>query len=172
MIPFCRKLMTEPLGGPVVSLEALRKHRHLPAAAALMSVLLYTALVTSHIVSQATHRALPAQDADIQTVVAGDAGCHDLPSSAGNGHHPSGGHPFLRRKNAHSAQGMPPCTSPSSAAPSLSCRSRLSPNALQASAPPSRSAQPIIRPGTPALPRHSANQQLHTRSKAKRCQAP
>ena len=85
--------MTEPLGEPVVSLEALRKHRHLPAAAALMSVLLYTALVTSHIVSQATHRALPAQDADIQTVVAGDAGCHDLPSSAGNGHHPSGGYP-------------------------------------------------------------------------------
>ena len=77
-----------------MSLEALRRYRHLPAAAALMSVLLYTALVTSHIVSQATHRTLPAQDADIQTVVAGDADCHDLASSAGNGHHASGGQPI------------------------------------------------------------------------------
>ena len=43
-----------------MGLSALRRHRHLPAAAALMSVLLYTALVASHIVSQATHRALPS----------------------------------------------------------------------------------------------------------------
>jgi hypothetical protein len=76
-----------------MSLGALRRHRHLPAAAALMSVLLYTALVTSHIVSQATHRALPAQDADIQTVVVGDPGCHDSPSSAGNVDYPRRGHP-------------------------------------------------------------------------------
>ena len=34
-----------------MGLNALRRHRRLPAAAALMSVLLYTALVTSHIVS-------------------------------------------------------------------------------------------------------------------------
>ena len=66
-----------------MSLRALRKHRHVPAAAALMSVLLYTALVTSHIVSQATQRVSSAQDADSQTVVAGDPGCHDaLPSAA------------------------------------------------------------------------------------------
>ena len=39
----------------------MRRLRHLPVAAALISVLLYSALVTSHIVSQATHRALPAQ---------------------------------------------------------------------------------------------------------------
>ena len=76
-----------------MSVRALRRHRYVPAAAALMSVLLYTALVTSHIVSQATHRALPAQGADTQSVIAGDPGCHDAPSSAGNGHHPSGGQP-------------------------------------------------------------------------------
>ena len=43
-----------------MGLGALRRHRHLPAAAALMSVLLYTALVASHIVSQATSRRCPA----------------------------------------------------------------------------------------------------------------
>jgi len=74
-----------------MSLRALRGHRHVPAAAALMSVLLYTALITSHIVSQATQPVLPAQSADTQTVAAGDPGCHDLLSSAGNGHHPNGG---------------------------------------------------------------------------------
>jgi hypothetical protein len=58
-----------------------------------MSVLLYTALVTSHIVSQATHRALPAQGADIQTVVVGDPGCHDSPSSGGNVDYPRRGQP-------------------------------------------------------------------------------
>jgi hypothetical protein len=76
-----------------MSLRALRRHRHLPAATALVSVLLYTALVTSHIVSQATHRALPAQGADIQTVVAGDPGCHEPPISAGKVDNPSRGHP-------------------------------------------------------------------------------
>ncbi len=75
-----------------MSLRSLRRHRHLPVAAALVSVLLYSALVTSHIVSQATNRAVPARGADIQTVV-DDPGCHDAPSSAGNGHHPSRGHP-------------------------------------------------------------------------------
>jgi len=75
-----------------MSLRALRRHRHLPAATALVSVLLYTALVTSHIVSQATHRALLAQDADTQTVVDGDPGCHEPPISAGNVD-PSRGHP-------------------------------------------------------------------------------
>ena len=44
----------------VMGLGALRRHRHLPAAAALLSVLLYTALVASHIVSQATHRVVGA----------------------------------------------------------------------------------------------------------------
>ena len=67
-----------------MSLGALRRHRRLPAAAALMSVLLYTALVTSHIVSQATHRSLPAPGADTQSVSVGDPGCHESPPSAGN----------------------------------------------------------------------------------------
>jgi len=71
-----------------MGLRALRKHRHVPAAVALMSVLLYTALVTSHIVSQATHRALAAPVADPQTVIAGDADCHDS-SSASKAHEPS-----------------------------------------------------------------------------------
>lgn len=69
-----------------MSLRALRKHRHLPAAAALMSVLLYTAFITSHIVSQAAQWALPPPDADI--VVAGDPGCHDSLPSAGKGNDP------------------------------------------------------------------------------------
>ena len=43
-----------------MGLRALQRHRHLPAAAALISVLLYTALVTSHIVSLATSLACPA----------------------------------------------------------------------------------------------------------------
>jgi hypothetical protein len=66
-----------------MSLGALRRHRHLPAAAALMSVLLYTVLVTSHVVSQATDRTLPSQGANAQPVVAGDPGCHDPLPSAG-----------------------------------------------------------------------------------------
>jgi len=71
-----------------MSLRALRKHRHVPVAVALMSVLLYMALVTSHIVSQATLRALPAPGADTQNVIVGDASCHDS-SSASNAHEPS-----------------------------------------------------------------------------------
>ena len=66
-----------------MSLEALRRHRHLPAAAALMSVLLYTVLVTSHVVSQATASDASRADADAQPVVAGDPGCHDPLPSAG-----------------------------------------------------------------------------------------
>ena len=76
-----------------MSLGALRKHRHVPAAVALMSVLLYAALVTSHIVSQATHRALPSPGADAQNVIAGDADCHDALPSAAKGGDPRRGHP-------------------------------------------------------------------------------
>lgn len=71
-----------------MSLRALRKHRQVPAAVALMSVLLYATLVTSHIVSQATYRELPAAGADTQDVIAGHAGCHDS-SSASKAHEPS-----------------------------------------------------------------------------------
>jgi hypothetical protein len=67
-----------------MGLGALRRHRHLPAAAALLSVLLYTALVASHIVSQATHRALPgAPSADVQSVAVDDSDCHDSLPLAG-----------------------------------------------------------------------------------------
>ena len=76
-----------------MSLRALRKHRRVPAAVALMSVLLYATLVTSHIVSQATHRALPAPGADPQDVIAGDPGCHDVPPSAAKESDPRRGHP-------------------------------------------------------------------------------
>jgi Protein of unknown function (DUF2946) len=75
-----------------MSLKALRKHRRVPAAVALMSVLLYASLVTSHIVSQATHRELPAASADPQDVSAGD-GCHDAPVSAAKESDPNRGHP-------------------------------------------------------------------------------
>ena len=88
--------MAEPRGDmtmgecSVMGLGALRRHRHLPAAAALLSVLLYTALVASHIVSQATHRALPsAPGADVQSVAVDDPGCHDLLPSAGNADDPN-----------------------------------------------------------------------------------
>ena len=69
-------------GSSAMSLRALRKHRYVPTAVALMSVLLYTTLVTSHIVSQATQRVLSAPDADRQNVIAGDPGCHDALSSS------------------------------------------------------------------------------------------
>jgi hypothetical protein len=74
-----------------MSLKALRKHRRVPAAVALMSVLLYASLVTSHIVSQATHRELPAAGA--QDVIAGDPDCHDAPVSAAKESDPNRGHP-------------------------------------------------------------------------------
>jgi hypothetical protein len=76
-----------------MSLRALRKHRRVPAAVALMSVLLYTTLVTSHIVSQATHRELPAAGADPQEVITGDPGCHDAPPSAAKESEPNRSHP-------------------------------------------------------------------------------
>jgi hypothetical protein len=76
-----------------MGLRALRKHRRVPAAVALMSVLLYSTLVTSHIVSQATHRELPAAGADPQEVIAGDPGCHDAPPSATKESDPKRGHP-------------------------------------------------------------------------------
>jgi hypothetical protein len=61
-----------------MSLRALRRHCHLPTAAALISVLLYTALISSHIVSQATSLAAPAQ-----SIATGDPGCHETQPSAG-----------------------------------------------------------------------------------------
>jgi hypothetical protein len=76
-----------------MSLRALRKHRYVPAAVALMSVMLYTALITSHIVSQATHQFLPAPEADTHNVIAGELGCHDALPSAGKKGEPSRGHP-------------------------------------------------------------------------------
>jgi hypothetical protein len=76
-----------------MGLRALRKHRRVPAAVALMSVLFYATLVTSHIVSQATHRALPAAGADPQGVVAGDPDCHDALPSAAKESDPNRGHP-------------------------------------------------------------------------------
>ena len=71
-----------------MSLRALRRHRHVPAAAALIGVLLYTSLVTPHVVSRATHRALPATGADTQNVIAGDAGDYDS-SLASKAHEPN-----------------------------------------------------------------------------------
>ena len=68
----------------VMGLRALRRHRHLPAAAALIGVLLYTALVASHVVSQATSLALPgAPGAVAQSITTGDPGCHETQPSAG-----------------------------------------------------------------------------------------
>ena len=76
------------LGGDssVMGLRALHRHCRMPAtAAALLSVLLYTALVASHVVSQATPLVLiGAQVDDAQGVAAGDPGCHELLHSAGN----------------------------------------------------------------------------------------
>ena len=67
-----------------MSLRALRRHRHLPAAAALISVLLYIALVTSHIVSQAILLAAPyGRGAVAQSIATGDPGCHETQPSAG-----------------------------------------------------------------------------------------
>ena len=66
-----------------MSLTALRRHRRLPAAAALMSVLLYTSLVTSHIVSRATSLAAPDGLGTIaQTVAIGEPACHETGSAA------------------------------------------------------------------------------------------
>ena len=73
----------------VMGLRALHMHRHLPTAAALISVLLYTVLATSHIVSQATRGAASSASGNVTRTVAKDeAGCHetgrpnrDLPNS-------------------------------------------------------------------------------------------
>jgi hypothetical protein len=76
-----------------MGLRALRRHRHLPAAAALLGVLLYTALVTSHIVSQATHGAVPgAPGAAVRSVAIGDH-CHDSLPASGKANGPSRGLP-------------------------------------------------------------------------------
>ena len=69
--------------GSVMGLRALRRHR-LPAAAALIGVLLYTALVASHVVSQAKSLASPgAPGAVAQSITTGDPGCHETQPSAG-----------------------------------------------------------------------------------------
>ena len=69
-----------------MGLRALHRHCRIPAiAAALLSVILYTALVASHVVSQATPLVLiGAQVDDAQGVAAGDPGCHESLHSAGN----------------------------------------------------------------------------------------
>jgi hypothetical protein len=66
-----------------MSLSTLRRHRHLPAVVALMSVLLYASLVTSHIVSQAT-QATTQLDAAGHSIAVGDPDCHNALPSAGN----------------------------------------------------------------------------------------
>ena len=77
-----------------MSLRALRRHRHLPAAAALIGVLLYTALVASHVVSQATSLALPgAPGAVAQSITTGDPGCHETQPSAGKARESNRGFP-------------------------------------------------------------------------------
>ena len=78
-----------------MSLSALHRHCRLPAtAAALLSVLLYTALVASHIVSQATpHVLIGAQGTTAQAVAAGDAGCHESLPSADDANDANRGHP-------------------------------------------------------------------------------
>lgn len=68
----------------VMGLRALRKHCRLPTAFALIGVLLYTALVASHVVSQATPPVLMgAQGAHAQAVATGNPDCHDLIPAAG-----------------------------------------------------------------------------------------
>ena len=69
-----------------MSLRALHRHCRIPAtAAALLSVLLYTVLVASHLVSQVTPRVLiGAQGAGAKAIVAGDPDCHETTPSAGN----------------------------------------------------------------------------------------
>ena len=102
----------------VMGLSALHRHCRLPAtAAALLSVLLYTALVASHVVSQATPRVLiGAQGATAQAVDAGDAGCHELLPSAGNTNDANRGLPAPPQRNVRSAPDMRFCTSPLPAA--------------------------------------------------------
>ena len=76
-----------------MGLSALRKHSHLPAAAALLGVLLYTALVAAHIVSQATSLAARgAHTAAAQSVATGDD-CHETQPSAGKAKDSNGGLP-------------------------------------------------------------------------------
>jgi hypothetical protein len=72
-----------------MGLRALRRHRHLPAAAALIGLLLYTALVTSHIVSQGTHATVRgAPGAAAHSVAFGDLDCHHSLPAAGKGNGP------------------------------------------------------------------------------------
>ena len=69
----------------VMGLGALHRHCRLPAtAAALLGVLLYTALVASHIVSQATPRVLIGAHGATAQAAMGDADCHESLHSAAN----------------------------------------------------------------------------------------
>jgi hypothetical protein len=80
--------------GSVMGLRALRRHLHLPAAAALIGVLLYTALVASHVVSQAKSLASPgAPGAVAQSITTGDPGCHETQPSAGKARESNRGSP-------------------------------------------------------------------------------
>jgi hypothetical protein len=66
-----------------MGLRTLRRHCHLPAAAALLSVLLYTALVTSHIVSLATSiAAANGLGLIVPSINVGDSGCHEAQPAA------------------------------------------------------------------------------------------
>jgi hypothetical protein len=70
-------------GHSVMGLKALRKHRHLSAAAALLGVLLYTALVTLHVVSQTTYGVGPDALSAAAHAVISDEPCHDSLPAAG-----------------------------------------------------------------------------------------
>ncbi len=73
-----------------MGLRGLYRHRRLPAAAALLGVLLYTALVTSHVVSQASLAAPNAAQASGQVAHAGDPDCHEhAPAGKGESNIPA-----------------------------------------------------------------------------------
>lgn len=79
-----------------MALRALRRHRHLPAAAALIGAILYAYLAASHIVSQATYAGSSASGAEIQAEVQTalvSPDCHDALPSAGKETNPGRGHP-------------------------------------------------------------------------------
>jgi hypothetical protein len=64
-----------------MGLGGLHRHRRIPTAAALVGVLLYTALVTSHIVSQATFQPLTAQAGHSHFGQAAKPNCHEPTAS-------------------------------------------------------------------------------------------
>lgn len=67
-----------------VVLGALHRHRRLPVAAALLGVLLYSALVASHVVSQATSLTAEPMAAQNSVHAAADAlpSCHEPEAAA------------------------------------------------------------------------------------------